>query len=135
MRPTEDARAWPIDGPGSQGGPPASATDRRLVINVAGHLATVARRLVSAIVEFDRRRRARAQMHDWATLDDRVLADIGVRRGDVQAVLLDIVPAAQLRARSESAIVGRPSAGCPALPPGRGQVLLLATAAQLNAAA
>jgi uncharacterized protein YjiS (DUF1127 family) len=135
MRPTEDAMAWPIDGPGPQGGPPASAIDRRLVIKAVGHFATVARRLVGGIIRFDGRRRARAQMHAWAALDNRVLADIGVRRADVQAVLLGIVPAAQLRPRSESAIVAGPSAGCRVLSPPCGQVLALATAAQLNAAA
>ncbi len=135
MRPTDDAMARPIDGSGPQGGPPASATDRRLMIKVVGHLATVAGRLVSAIIGFDRRRRARAQMHAWAALNNRVLADIGVRRGDVQAVLLGIVPAGQLRPRSELAIVACPFAGCPAVSPAGGQVLALATAAQLNAAA
>jgi uncharacterized protein YjiS (DUF1127 family) len=107
MRPTEDAMAWPIDAPGPQGGPPASAIDRRLVIKVVRRIARGVRRLVDAIIEFDRRRRARAQMYAWAALDNRVLADIGVRRADVQAVLLGIVPAAQLRPRSESAIVAR----------------------------
>jgi uncharacterized protein YjiS (DUF1127 family) len=135
MRPTEDAMARPIDGPGPRGGPPASAIDRRLMIKVVGHFATVVRRLIGAIIGFDGTRHARAQMHAWAALDNRVLADIGVRRADVQAVLLGIVPAAQLHPRSESAIVAGPSAGCPVVSPARGQVLALATAAQLNAAA
>jgi uncharacterized protein YjiS (DUF1127 family) len=128
MRPTEDAMAWPIDAPGPQGGPPASAIDRRLVIKVVRRIARGVRRLVDAIIEFDRRRRARAQMYAWAALDNRVLADIGVRRADVQAVLLGIVPAARLRPRSESAIVARSCARSPARLP-------LSPTVQLNAAA
>jgi uncharacterized protein YjiS (DUF1127 family) len=144
MRPTENTRAnprlaagpaLPIDRAGPEGSPPASQIDREHPIGFLIHVVSIVWRLVGTIVGFGRRRRPRASMHAWTALDNRLLADIGVRRADVLAVMLGIVPAAQLRGRSDSAIVAwsyteRPPATSP-----HGQVLALDPAAPWNAAA
>jgi uncharacterized protein YjiS (DUF1127 family) len=67
-----------------------SSTPLRLA---GGALRALARMLAR------RRRARRASLHSWMSMDPRVLADIGVTRADVQAVLYAGVPVERLGAR------------------------------------
>ena len=103
---------------GSTGPDPAGAarpwwTPARLLDGVA--------RLIRGCVRLlaERRRRRRAGLHAWTTMDPRLLADIGVRRSDVHAVLYAGVPLERLRARpargSDGEVTGQPCRAAPRL--------------------
>jgi uncharacterized protein YjiS (DUF1127 family) len=81
-------------------------TAARLVGGAASLIRGLARLLAG------RRRRRRARLQGWMTMDPRVLADIGVTRADLQAVLYAGVPIERLGARPASrsgrAVVAKP---------------------------
>ena len=71
-------------------------TAARLVGGAASLIRGLARLLAG------RRRRRRARLQGWMTMDPRVLADIGVTRADLHAVLYAGVPIERLGARPAS---------------------------------
>ena len=75
------------------GAPRRRWTAARLVGGAACLIRGLARLLAG------RRRRRRPRLQGWMTMDPRVLADIGVTRADVQAVLYAGVPIERLGAR------------------------------------
>jgi uncharacterized protein YjiS (DUF1127 family) len=91
--------------------PPSMAA--RLVAGAANLIRGLARLLAG------RRRRRRPRLQGWTTMDPRVLADIGVTRADVQAVLYAGVPIERLGARPASrsvcAVVAKPCRRAPCL--------------------
>ena len=91
--------------------PPSMAA--RLVAGAANLIRGLARLLAG------RRRRRRPRLQGWMTIDPRVLADIGVTRADVQAVLYAGVPIERLGAgpasRSGRAVVAKPCRRAPRL--------------------
>lgn len=74
------------------GAPRHRWTAARLVGGAACLIRGLARLLVG-------RRRRRPRLQGWTTMDPRLLADIGVTRADVQAVLYAGVPVDRLGAR------------------------------------
>jgi uncharacterized protein YjiS (DUF1127 family) len=79
----------------------------------------VARLIRGCVRLLAERRRRRAGLHAWMTMDPRLLADIGVRRSDVHAVLYAGVPIERLRARpargSDDEVTGQPCRAAPHL--------------------
>jgi uncharacterized protein YjiS (DUF1127 family) len=62
------------------------------------------------------RRRRRPSLQSWMSMDPRLLADIGVRRADVQAVLYAGVPIERLGARRPEPSTGTVARTCPRTP-------------------
>jgi uncharacterized protein YjiS (DUF1127 family) len=77
--------------------PTPAAPRRRL--RLAGPLAGIARRLDAALAAWRARRRARRRLESWLTMDPRTLADLGLRRADVQAMVYAGGAGAQVAAR------------------------------------
>jgi uncharacterized protein YjiS (DUF1127 family) len=77
---------------------PGKTGQRSPAILLAARVVDHVRRLAAGFAEW-RRRRARPRLASWMAMDPRVLADIGVARADVQAVVYGGVPFAQLAAR------------------------------------
>ena len=96
-----------------------SSAPRRLgsAARLFGGVAHLIRRFARLLAE--RRQRRRAALHSWTTMDARLLADIGVRRSDVHAVLYAGVPIERLGARPVSGADGevaeQPSRAAPHL--------------------
>ncbi len=78
---------------------PEAAAQRSPAIRWAASAVDHVRRLAARFAE-RRRRRARPRLASWTTMNPRVLADIGVTRADVQAVIYGGVPFEQLAARA-----------------------------------
>ena len=77
---------------------PEGAAQRSPAIRFAARAADHVRRLAARLAE-RRRRRARPRLASWMAIDPRVLADIGVRPADLQAVVYGGLPFEQLAAR------------------------------------
>ena len=77
---------------------PMPAGPRRS-IRLAASLAGLGRRLAAVITAWRGRRRARRRLDSWLSMDARALADIGLRRADVQAMVYAGGAGAQLADR------------------------------------
>ena len=99
MRPVSRCSACALGRGGSVGAwastPAARAGSPVRAVNWPGSGAVVAmRRLMRAINTWRqvRVRRRRAKIHRFMALSDRILADIGLRRADVNAAMIGVVP-------------------------------------------
>lgn len=96
---------------------PVGAVRHRWTARLVGGAACLIRGLARLLA--GRRRRRRPSLQGWMTMDPRVLADIGVTRADVQAVLYAGVPIERLGARPASrsgrAVVAQPCRRAPRL--------------------
>lgn len=63
------------------------APRRNTATRLAGRMAGAARRLAAVIGRWRERRRARRRLESWLTMDPRLLADLGLRSDDVQAMI------------------------------------------------
>jgi uncharacterized protein YjiS (DUF1127 family) len=109
---SDAAGRLPSDDSNSVGAMRQRWTPARLLDGVARLIRGCVRRLAE-------RRRRRAGLHAWMTMDPRLLADIGVRRSDVHAVVYAGVPIERLRARpargSDGEVAGQPCRTAPHL--------------------
>ena len=79
--------------------PVGAVRQRWTAARLVGGAARLIRGLARLMAE---RRRRRPRLQGWTTMDPRLLADIGVTRADVQAVLYAGVPIERLGARPAS---------------------------------